>query len=269
MSQAAFGFEDGAPNHARLREHDADFTPQGIVRQGLLAARNLGHFPAGRPFNYVDPSSGAGVFGLEMRHVFAQWDVQSTGVELREEEGDWVAKNYQVPIVGLAFGSLLPTLKPGSFDLIATNPPFTLFPDFLTQSLPLLSDHGSLMMLGLSTWGQSAEGAKLFDEHPPHYQLRITGRIGFRGPGINPSTKKPWQTDQRDYSWWVWLRQGWSGFYDRLPGEWMSWNLPTLSTVHRTWRDKPGTVDVLGPLPPPQEQGAQTGAWIHRHGPKP
>jgi len=258
VSQGAFGFEDGAPDHERLRAHDADFTPQGIVRQGLLAVE--GHSPADKLFRYLDPSSGSGVFGLEARHVFGHLDLHTTGIEIRTEEGPCVSKNYDRAIVGAGFAEVAPDLEPGSFDLIGTNPPFTLFPDFLRVSIPLLSESGVLMMLGLSTWGQSAEGAELFDEYPPNYQLRVTGRIGFRGPGVNPKTKKPWGSDQRDYSWWVWQKNA----PDRDEGDWISRNLPTLPTAHRTWREKPGTVDVLGPLPPPAESGTQRRAWVER-----
>lgn len=248
MTQSAFGFDDGAPDHERLRTHDADFTPQGIVRQGLTVARfDLGVGHTVSPIRFLDPSSGAGVFGLEARNVFGNRSLHplhTVGVELRSEELPWIERNYDEALVGRSFEHV--DLGQARFDLIATNPPFSLFPLFLRRCRPLLDDCGYLMMLGLSTWGQSAEGAELFAEHPPIYQYRITGRIGFRGPGTNPKTKKPWGTDQRDYSWWVWTSDVSSGLRGELC--WFTRNLPTLPTAQRTWRVKPGTVDELGPM---------------------
>ena len=99
------------------------------------------------------------------------------------------------------------------------------------------------MLLGLSTWGQSADGVDLFREFMPAFQVRVGGRIGFRGPGTNPKTGKPWGVDQRDYSWWIWAPGMRSPSFngDRY---WRTLQLPVLPTAQRTWRIKPGTEEA-------------------------
>lgn len=215
---------------ARLKSYQAFFTPRPIVRQGL---RYVDRLLRRDPEVVVDPSAGSGVFGQVFSEIWP--DSPSLGIEVRGEERPYLIPHYDE----VRIGSFLDSLPPGPVDLIATNPPFREFPAFVKQGHRWLRGEGVLVLLGLSTWGQSARGAELFAEYCPVAQLRVGGRIGFRGPGVNPDTGKPWGADQRDYSWWVWVA-------DADPLEWMGsqyWRtvqLPPLSAGDRTWQIRPG-----------------------------
>lgn len=235
-AQGDLGFDAGEPDHDRLRRFDADFTPGPIVRQGLVELRKLF---VGRYDYILDPSAGAGVFGQQARELWP--DAHLTGVEPRQEETPYLERHY-CSISTMRFNEWVECQGSSAFPvgLLATNPPFSLFPEFVELGHEVVDRAGAIVLLGLSTWGQSAEGVELFNRFPPALQLRIGGRIGFRGPGNNPRTGKPWGVDQRDYSWWVWT----PGMRPRAFNGARCWNtmqLPVLPTAQRTWRVKPGT----------------------------
>lgn len=232
MSQEGFGFDAGEPDHDRLREFDADFTPGPIVFQALVRLSGWR-----RPMTILDPSAGAGVFGQQCRLIWP--DAKIWGVEPRQEERNHLMRHYDFILIQ----KFQPLEVFGSPDLIITNPPFPLFPGFIeaAHTLQPRTNEGrpkGLVLLGLSTWGQSAEGVELFERFTPYMQLRIGGRIGYRGPGLNPLTQKPWGVDQRDYSWWVWDTSG------PPTDHWMTFQLPVLSVADRTWKVRPGTEDA-------------------------
>jgi hypothetical protein len=233
--QGDLGFDGGGPDYDRLREFDADFTPGPVVHQGLATVAEL--LPED-PALVLDPSAGAGVFGQQAKVVWPS--ARLIGLEPRAEEGAHLAQNYTRHATTTFQEWAEGDIADARPNLIATNPPFSLFPEFVELGLDLLSDTGMLMLLGLSTWGQSADGIRLFDRFWPALQIRIGGRIGFRGPGINPKNGKPWGVDQRDYSWWIWVP---GRIVPRFYGRpyWRTLQLPVLSTAQRTWREKPGT----------------------------
>jgi hypothetical protein len=230
--QQDLGFDSGAPDHERLRAYDADFTPGPVVAQGLEWVDRL----VGAPDVFLDPSAGAGVFGQQYAALAPR--SHRIGIEIREEEFPGVEAHY-MSAHHSSFESwgAETDVRP---DIIATNPPFTLFAEFVETSHEILAADGALMLLGLSTWGQSAAGAALFERFMPIVQLRIGGRIGFRGPGHNPKTGDPWGSDLRDYSWWIWMPSAITRHFYGDP-YWRTIQLPSLSLAQRTWRVKPGT----------------------------
>lgn len=229
--QQGFGFTTGAPDYARLKKFHADFTPEPITQQALAWLRTSlrGEFAA-----LLDPSAGSGVFGKVARNVWP--GIRTFGVEPRAEEEEHLARNYDSFSID-TFERHVETRQPTELDLVATNPPFFAFLEIVAAFAPRLRVGGALMLLGLSSVGQSAEGASVFDQFCPDYQLRVTGRINFRGPGINPETGRKWASDQRDYSWWIW-----SGPHGRQkPPCWCTIQLPLLPTHEREWQTRPGT----------------------------
>ena len=129
------------------------------------------------------------------------------GVEKREEEMQSVARWYTKPVLddfAEWMGKLRPTKK---FDLIATNPPFKHFHEWLPLLKERVAPGGVLMLLCLNEVGiRGSAGRESFMEHTPSAQLQIAGTVGYRGPGLNPRTGKKWGMDQRSYSWWIWMR---------------------------------------------------------------
>lgn len=224
--------EHGGPDEKRLRVYDADFTPEGIARQGLEWIEE--HLdPHDDLVDMLDPSAGAGVFGMVARDIWRN-RLRSVGIEPREEEESNLCRHYNEPYVGL-FEDF--TVECG-FDVIATNPPFKHFSEFVRKGKGALRQGGYLLLLGLNEIGsRGSESRELFREWCPIQQLRIAGTVGFRGPGLNPNTGKKWGMDSRSYSFWVWQKG--HGHLLSKPN-WRTSDLPFLPSAERNWKVKPG-----------------------------
>lgn len=228
--QTDLGFKTGAADPDRLRQFEVDRTPTPVVRQ--LMQYLEAEFPTtGKRLKILDPSAGSGVFG---KCAAEAWPgSHRIAVEPREEERRWLERHYQ--LTELATLQQYVGYLPSPVDLVTGNPPFTLWRMFVTLGRAMLKSPGLVVLLGLDDWGQSAEGVEFFEEHPPFFQRRITGRLNMRGPGNNPKTGKPWASDMRGYSWWCW------DHHDRDPVTgWHCENLPLLEAHEREWKIEPG-----------------------------
>ena len=235
---------------ARLREHEADFTPLGVVRQFVdwLCARQPNGWSPLACKRILDPSAGAGAYGAVLRARFPR--AHLTAIELRPEERPHLERHYDEVIIGDARVELAKLAEAGRrFDLIATNPPFTLLVDLLKLCLPLLGDDAVLALFGLTQWGQAEDHHETLDQHRPFGQARVGGRVRFRS-GLNPKTGKPWSADAREYCHWVWSQIGRLVPVDpdrRVPlehEEWFVWQLPPLPAEDRAWTIRPGTEEA-------------------------
>ena len=244
------GFDSGEPDHERLRDHSADFTPRPVVDQFAMWLLSKLVDNECESFTMLDPAAGGGVFGQSFRAVARKLAMESTidAYELREEERANLERHYDAVTIGDALAIDLERIsRPGedvwldddemAYDLIATNPPFHLWKEYLIAFRHRLKPGGVLAFLGLSTWGQrSKAGVELFanEDYRPWGELRITGTLGFRGPGINPENGKRWGTDTRNYSWWIY-KPG------PPPGpDWWSTNAELLPGCDRRWTVRPG-----------------------------
>jgi phospholipid N-methyltransferase len=250
-AQTDMGFATGEPDHGRLREHSADFTPRPVVDQFANLLLGILADVGGEEFTMLDPAAGSGVFGQSFRAVARRLAMKSSihAYELREEEKPHLARHYDEVTIGDALTIDLERISQPdsdvwlsdlSYDLIVTNPPFHLWREYLTTFRRRLNANGVMAFLGLSTWGQrSKDGVSLFEDevYRPHREYRITGTLGFRGPGVNPENGKKWGTDTRNYSWWLWKAES----NDDEEGIWSCRNLPLLDGSDRRWTSKPGT----------------------------
>ena len=246
-AQSDFSFRSGEPDHEHLRSFDADFTPEPVVLQFLTTLRDSGL----EAHRILDPAAGAGVFGKVAREVWPNAFIEA--IEPRYEELPYLGRYYDkihhstfIDAIRDDQLSCGPGMNLPRYDLIATNPPFSLWREFVRQSLPLIW-RGRLALLGLTSWGsRSEDGYDLFEEWKPDRQSRIPGTINFRGPGVNPETGKKWSTDARDYCWWQWAKgpEHLSRIRGRRPGRdgltWVAENLPRLQGHERRWKTKPG-----------------------------
>jgi hypothetical protein len=237
--QGGFGFELGGYSEDRLREFEVDCTPGPIVRQGFETFVEAFSPPAG--LRVLDLCAGSGVFGQQARSVLDRPHL--TAVEIRPEERPNLERWYDVVRI-----ADVRTVELGEFDLVVGNPAFTLWVPVLERAVGALAPLGVAMLLGLNelgTRGSVSRGA--WERWVPAWQWRIAGTIGFRGPGLNPKTGKPWGCDQRSYSWWSWRRpQGWAMpraavQMGRLAAAWSTMDLALLSAAERSWVQRPGT----------------------------
>ena len=232
------------PEHdiERLREHEADLTPAGVVDQffaWLCDGVSMRPFDASKVEEILDPAAGAGVYGMVARKYFPR--ARFTAIELREEERPHLERWYDEVHIGNALDVLARFAAEGRrFGVISTNPAFTLFGDYARLGKQLLVQDpaapGVLALLYLTQWGQAREHWPLITETRPSAQVRVGGRVGFRGRGNG--------SDARDYSHYVWsLRQAITLDEEgEVAGvSWDTHQLPPLPKDARTWTVRPGT----------------------------
>jgi hypothetical protein len=222
----------------RLRDHQADFTPEPVVRQlfAELATRSphlVGKDESDREgLVFLDPAAGAGVFGKVCAEVLPGF--RRVAIEPRDEEYDNLTRHYH-KVWDFTLAECSPHILDGigPIGLIATNPPFKHALEFVDTLAPRLGRGASMWLLALNDFGQrSAAGRDAFKRYRPSYQLRIAGTVGFRGPGVS--------TDSRSYSWF-----GWEGGRFQIPEHehpisWECRTLPHLPARDRRWVTRPG-----------------------------
>lgn len=243
-----------------LDETEADYTPEGVVVQLLLALRECR--PNFRPRLALDPAAGSGVWGRAMRAVFGG-ELLVAAVEKRKSEADNLARAYRWWTIGSALGEgprvLLRRAGARGFDFSAGNPPFSAFEDDgwadNFRERELLEPGALVAFYGLSQWGQSKEAATTLKRWSPSLQLRVGGRVEHRGVGTYrwaPIPKKrrvpggpthEWRKnggDSREYCLWVWDL---ADYGRKGRPRWQAEQLPILPRRHRCWLpdEVPGT----------------------------
>ncbi len=213
----------------RDRKYEVESTPGPIVRQGLeelyTRLRNK------TDLRILDLCAGSGVFGQYARLVFPRIS-ELVAVEIREEERTNLERWYDTVHIG-DVSDIGGTVGP-DFDVVIGNPAFTVWNNALGAGhacAPIV------LFLGLNELGTRGSASReVWTASLPSEQWRIGGTLGFRGPGLNPKTKKRWGTDTRSYSWWLWQ----DGWHER-PGRWSAMDLPCLPARDRRWKVRPGT----------------------------
>lgn len=215
-----------------------DYTPPGVVKQVLERLRDSMEI---EPRKILDPSAGSGVFGQEMRKIWPKAHI--TAIEPRGKELNNLERHYDRVLIDRVEEDFK-LLEDEKFDLIITNPPFSLWTTFVEEFVTrLASGGGFLILLGLTSWGsRSEEGYLLFKSWEPTFQWNIPGQVSYRGPEYG--------TDMRDYCWWGW-RSG-SAYLraddhmkrlypEMYRNSWPVKNLSRLASKDRKWVKEPGT----------------------------
>jgi hypothetical protein len=199
--------------------YQRDYTPTPVVDQGVRSLLRV--LPdLKKAESVLDPSAGSGAFGSVFSKTIPR--ARTCAVESRREEEWWLGRNYDEYEIG-------DFKRHRTHDLVVTNPPFSLWEEFVETGLRCLNEGGILMLLGLTSWGsRSISGYETFMRYPPSLQMRITGTVAFQGPGRG--------TDTRDYCWWVWNHNA----EGRVGEFWLSTNLPRLPSGDRRWKIPPG-----------------------------
>lgn len=246
--------------HDRMRIHEADLSPPDMAGQACWAIETVmgARWDGNGPARVLDPTAGAGCFPMAAR---AQWPrAKIVGCEARAEEEPHLAHHCDQHAIGDFFEEPLHETEP--FDLVITNPPFSLIVELLPRCLEFVKPGGLVAFVCRLTWGDKPEADALW--RPP-YELstfEFAGRWRFR-TGINPKTCKPYGVDNVGYRLLVWMRP-----FGRptdpprivfIPGH----RLDPLPAASRRWRKtrgglwvKPGTeylhegdLEALPPVP--------------------
>lgn len=189
-------------------DHQADYTPLGVVRQ-ILGTLDIS------PSTILDPSTGAGAWARVAKERWPGAYIESFEIRPEEQRGRQYADAFHLQ--GFERG----VCRKEAYDLIATNPPFKYATEWVPDMLALLEPGGLLVWYGLSNLGQRSKASRdLFRTSSPILQLRIAGGVRHRMTGSG---------DQRDVSAWIW-RKGAS------PDGWVCRNLPEMGSKQRSIR---------------------------------
>ena len=239
--------------HDRMRVHEADLSPPDMAGQSCWAIETTmgGRWDDNGPERVFDPTCGAGIFPAAARLQWPRSEV--VGVEARAEETPHVAANCHRYWIGDTFEAPREIAAPGSFDLVITNPPFSLIVELLPRCLELVRPGGLVAFVCRLTWGDKPEADRLW--RPPFALTNVmefAGRWRFR-VGINPKTGKKYGVDSVGYRLLVWRRRSGSRLdplepeltqVQFIPG----YRLDLLPAACRRWRKtrgglwvKPGT----------------------------
>ena len=197
--QIGLGLATGAPDFARLKKHNAWFTPQGST---LYLLRTLRDDFGLRPRRWKDPQAGGGVFGWAGAQVWM--DAYASAVEIREEEEGNLSANYDAHEIADYLAS--PAVA-DSEDAIVTNPSFDDALPVADKALRELRVGGILALLLRLTWGDNAQVSAWMREHPPVGCIELDGRLQF-AVGVNPESGKPFAEDSVTYRMLIWRRGG-------------------------------------------------------------
>lgn len=91
------------------------------------------------------------------------------------------------------------------FDLIITNPPYSLASEFVDKSIQLLRDGGKCCMFLKIQFLEGQKRKELFDKYPPRYIYVFRNRMATwnNGQEFDPKTGKHWSTTMC-HAWFVW-----------------------------------------------------------------
>ena len=272
MTQFDLLTRSAPPAEPRRAAFDVDYTPRAIPRQVYeVLAPELGVVR-----RILCPAAGAGVWAMVAREFWP--DAHITAVEIREEERDHLNRWCDGVNIGDT-RDLAKYMEPG-YDIIADNPPFSLFPvtgcdhvprakspdrcgkcgarkgqaealrAYVVSMRPLLARGGRLVLYWLSDLGQRGKEARaILAAHPPLYQMR-TQPTRHRATG---------GADLRSYSVWVWPH-GEPRTPEQIkhdtPPRWATFDLHSLPPAERRWSIVPGT--ERGEAPPLSDPNRET-----------
>lgn len=169
-------------------------TPQSVIDDILVhVMEDL--LPRPRPL-ILEPAAGDGRILLAIRDEYEEERCPVlVGVEQHNVE------LYPYPILSYTNQNFLSWTTQDRFDLIITNPPFSLALPFLLRSHALLAEGGTMYyLLRLGVLSGKKRYNQLWSVHPPEHVFVLRQRPSFTGGG----------TDRYEYAWFRW-RQGHQG----------------------------------------------------------
>lgn len=234
-----FGAEGRTDDTDLLAALEVDYTPVGVALQAMLALREEVDRLRRPELRALDPAAGSGCWLRAMASVLDRPTM--TGVEPRASEASNLAAASRIAFASTTFEDFV-AAHLGTYDLVATNPPFSAFepPAFWPRRLleaGLLHSKSVVALLGLTSWGQSEAAAASLRYWSPQLQLRLGGRPAFREDN---------QTDAREYSLWVWSPEDGHARKMGARPSWRTVQLPVLPAELRRWSPAavPGTYPI-------------------------
>ena len=91
------------------------------------------------------------------------------------------------------------------YDIIISNPPYSLAQEFIEKSLSLLSSKGHCIMFLKLQFLEGAKRKEFFEKYPPKYIYVFRNRMATwnNGSEVDPNTSKRWATTMC-HAWFIW-----------------------------------------------------------------
>ena len=196
------------------KRHDADFyaTQPALVVAMMIWALRLGY--NGKPESVLEPGCSGEAPFLWAAHRRLP-EARLVGVEQadRPEEPN---PPHLPPGAEVEFDTDFlwwAGLSRSKFDLIITNPPFSLAEVFVKAAIPLLTDTGWLVNLMRLDWlGTQKRFERLHKDNPPKRVALLVQRPSFTGGS----------TDSSEYAIGAWQKRD-PAFIPQTRLEWLSW----------------------------------------------
>ena len=183
-------------NRQEINEKDYYVTPYNVVRSIVGELDRMG-FIGG---NVLDPAAG----GNEESYLLNEYGMPYAE-EIEKLTGNHVdtidIRNNSKAEFKMDYLSI-DADKWKRYDLIITNPPFSLAEEYVRKSMELLKEWGVLCLLLRLNFLEGLKRKELFDEFPPSYIFVHRKRMCFRG---NAKYLKA-GTDSIAYAHFVWIK---------------------------------------------------------------
>ncbi len=168
------------------REHDAYSTDPGLARWAVQHARNMAYIEPDpyiarilepccgddAPFANAGAELGLTPYGYDLRDISPKlWEISGESMGNFRAECDMDAFN-----VGDPFGN-------GSYDIVATNPPFSIGEAVVRQSMSRLKPQGAAAFLFKLSFMSTQKRSELFVARPPAEVWILRARPSFTGDG--------------------------------------------------------------------------------------
>lgn len=173
------------------KESDAYMTPLTVIDNFI---KSCPYYFMG-VHSILEPCAGSGSFLQSIKTNISKFDnsksVQMDAVELREEEKEKLGSLAD----HLTIGNFLTWKSDKKYDLIITNPPYSLAEEFVQHSFDLVNkDKGTIIMLLRINFLGSQHRYDFWHSYPLYHLHPLSCRPSFTKSG----------TDQTEYAWFVW-----------------------------------------------------------------
>ena len=140
----------------------------------------------------LEPCVGEGHIAEAIKE-FTDNEVQITGLDL-------IDRGYPNTIVQ----NFLTWNTVKKFDVIITNPPFSLAQEFIEKSMTLLKDNGQMAMFLKIQFLEGVKRKDFFEKYPPKYVYVFRSRMATwnNGQPLDPKGKR-WATTMC-HAWFIW-----------------------------------------------------------------
>lgn len=181
----------GNPSHGRV---DNDFYATDPKAVKMLLNTHILDMPY-CGISFLEPCVGQGHIAEEVKKYFKEnKDINVTVLDL-------IDRGYP----NTEITDYLTWQSSEKYDLIITNPPYSLAKEFVEKSMKHINSSGKIAMFLKIQFLEGQKRKELFEKYPPKYIYVFRNRMATwnNGQSIDPSTGKKWATTMC-HAWFIW-----------------------------------------------------------------